>query len=514
VFVALLILIVGLNIWWIATHRTSYSIDPDEGFLLGRAIRVADGSGLSSVIDTWTESSTSAPLLAITTGLLARVTGTSMVALLAPQIAALCILGVSVRSITERLRGQRWAAVAAAALVMTSPVAMNFTRAHHQIVPAAALTAVCVVLGLKSELLARRGLSVALGVAVGVALLTRAMLIAIVPWTILFAIPAAAIAGRPLRERMANGAIAAGTAVVVAGSWWVLRGLDTLDYLSSGSADALHPPPTSPDAWTRELRLALRVVGDVEAYDLRWAVWLTVVAAGIAAVVIVAPRLSGPERADGAYVVGVALAGFVALGIERDNFHGYELIVVPLAVAVGAAALSRLPRVGPVALGLVCALILQSLVLSTSYDAGWQAFRLRVQGGAAVSQAEIEAWGDANEQLVHQIEQLGGTDPRAMVLIEDPQVEYAIYSYVALREGLQQRWSRRPEVEWTDESLGEFLRDRAGHTLLVVPTDAPSPSGGLTWAEITDQLESHRCTMIGSQEQPDRQPTAIWRCRR
>jgi len=366
------VLVVG-HLWWIHRNRTTLAVDLDEAGLLVRSEtwRAAVATGPSAVWRAWTVKQTSAPGLSVSTAVSTSIFGRSPVAFLLPEVAALVVLLLAVWWVSRQLGAGRWALLTVA-LVGVSPGVVLFTRAHHQIVPGAAALALCVAVGLRTDALRDRRWSVLLGVAVGIALLTRAMLVVSAP----LAIAAWAVAWlgrRPVvREQVLNALRAAGAATLVALLWWAFAAGDVVRYLVHGAGSGGSSSASSLRLPFTEVRLSGRVLAGVEDYSFAWAC-VALLALGVTACVVRAVARRGPhlDLAE-LYVLVIAAATFAGLIASQDDFPGYFVLVVPIVMAWAVARAAReIVVVRSLVLAPVAGLVIAGVFTFLGSGAGW-----------------------------------------------------------------------------------------------------------------------------------------------
>lgn len=340
---ALISVLVAGHLWWIHRNRTTLAVDLDEGQLLVRSdtLRAATGGGPSALWHAWTARQPSAPALGVATAVSTSVFGRSPRAFLLPELVALVVLLLAVWWIARQLGAGRWALLAVA-VVGVSPGVVQFTRVHHQIVPGAAALALCVAVGLRTDALRDRRWSLVLGVAVGIALLTRAMLVVSAPLAIA-AWAVALLGSRPIvRQQLINALIAAGLAMALALTWWAFVAGEVIRYLFEGARG--NGSARSSRLSLTEVRLSGRVLAGVEDHSVAWAC-VAVLAVGMALCLVRALARRGPHLdLRELYVLVVAAVTFVGLVASQDDFPGYSLLVVPIVVSWAVARAARESR--------------------------------------------------------------------------------------------------------------------------------------------------------------------------
>ena len=394
VLAALVALLVVGNAAWISQHRIDSAVDVDEHNLLNQGVAVRSSlarHGLAAIVrpDRYlSPSPVTAPGVPVATALSLQLAGRSLLAAMVPILASLAVLVVAAWAIERQLGAGPWALLGAA-VVGLAPVTSWFARVHHLIIPGAACLAVCVAIGLRTRRLERRGWSIALGAAIGVALLVRTMLVAIVPWILLGWVAVFLLRRRATRAQVANLALAALASVLVAAWWWVPNGAETVDYLR-------HGPVTSDSAPWWNVGLELQRLGTVvTGHDTPVSAWL----AGVAAVVLFGVALAANVgrrwlTAEDAYVAVVVAGTLAALVLARDDFPGFSLLVAGVAIpwAVSVAARTPWPGVRVASLGLWSCVAAFGLVRFPAADTGW--YQVRSEETHITGGIDGRGWSD------------------------------------------------------------------------------------------------------------------------
>jgi 4-amino-4-deoxy-L-arabinose transferase-like glycosyltransferase len=176
------LLLVALNVWWVATYRHGYPMDVDENGYTSIALidyLSLKGAGLHAWWEAVQNQTPNAPLLPAVTSL-AMTVKAGVLEGFGVLIGFLVLLIFAVYGIGERLAGPRLGALAAL-VVGTSEGAFLFTREYIFALPAAALLACAVFAVLRSDGMRRRRWALAAGAALGLMLQARTMAVAIVP---------------------------------------------------------------------------------------------------------------------------------------------------------------------------------------------------------------------------------------------------------------------------------------------------------------------------------------------
>lgn len=386
---------------WLARHRSSVALDIDEQHLVSlaeddrEALHDDPGSIARWPLSADAVSPVTAPGVPLATAAALDLFGYRPLAAMAPILLASALLTVAAWAVARQLGAEGWSLLAAT-LVSLAPVVVWFSRSAHHIVPAAACLTSVVALGLQTDALRRRGWSIALGIAIGLSLLVRTMLIAAVPWALGGWVVLAIVRRRIDRTQLANLGFATLAAVAVAAWWWLPNHRTAVSYLADGPVTSDDLPWWDP---TLEARRLGRVVAGIEAYDLAWAV--TVALGCLVAISLVgAVRRRALTERD-AYVGVVLAATFGALVLAKDDFPGFFLLVagpgIPWAVAVTRRSPWRPIQQAALALWAVLALV--GLLRFPQAGASWYDVQApKPAGGGDPSLA----WGDLYETLAKQ----------------------------------------------------------------------------------------------------------------
>lgn len=375
--VAGLLLLAGLNLWWVLTYRQGFPLNVDEAGYTSIALTDWLGlhnAGLHGWWSAFQSQTPSAPLLPLLTSVL-LVFKQGIMEGFAVLIGFFALLGLAAYGIGRRLAGPRLGALAALA-VATSEGALLFSREYVFALPAAALTSCAVFALLRSRRMRERRWAIAFGVAVGLMVLARTMAVAFVPGLFVAALIGMLAADRDdLGRRFLNLALAAAAAVLVAATWYYHNLKPVWEYLTSfgyGSQSQYFGAEHAVVSWARFRSVVDRVIYN----DLLLPMALLVLA-GLVALAVVAVRrvLAAEDRraellrlaASDAFAVGfVFAAGWAALMTSRNTGDGFTLpismLLPPLAVL--ALRYHRL-AVAPVA-ALVAAIAALNLASTSS----------------------------------------------------------------------------------------------------------------------------------------------------
>jgi hypothetical protein len=341
------LLIAAVNVWWIVEYRHGYPFNVDEYGYTGIGINDWLGfehNGLHGWWEAIQQQTPNAPLLPALT---------SVVLIISPGLMqgfgvliAIAVVQVMLSyGLGSRLAGPRLGALAALA-VATSEGLILFAREYVFALPAAtALTAVVYFL-IGSDGFRKRWWSAAIGAAVGLMLLSRAMVVAFVPGIIVAAIIVLLIrGGGSYRARFINFGIATVVGFLVTITWYWRNLTPVYEYLTNygyGEQAQYYGAEHSPVSWDRFKAVAELIVRSDLLAPLAFLVLVGLI---VLAVVVVRRLASADDRraallhivgSDAFILVAVFVAGFAALMSSRNAGDGFtfplSMLLPPLAV--------------------------------------------------------------------------------------------------------------------------------------------------------------------------------------
>lgn len=170
------------NVVWVYEYRRALPLDVDEAGYLGFAFDDLRGlrGGLGILFDTVVGQRQFGPLVPLTAAPLLGVFGENTQVAMAVQVVFLAVLTFASYGLGARLAG-RGAGVVSACVVLLAPGVLDFSRTFHFVIAPTALLALAVWALVASDGLARRGLVVTAGIAVGLLLLARTYAVAFLP---------------------------------------------------------------------------------------------------------------------------------------------------------------------------------------------------------------------------------------------------------------------------------------------------------------------------------------------
>ncbi|HZO07357.1 MAG TPA: glycosyltransferase family 39 protein [Solirubrobacterales bacterium] len=367
------LVMVAINVWWVATYRHGYPMDIDEAGYTMIAINDHLGfenGGLSGWWDAIQSQTPHAPLLPALTSVVHLVsTGVMQGFLVLILFGALLTLAAF--GIGERLAGPRLGALAAL-VVATSQGMFIFSREYIFALPTAALLSCAVYALLLSDGLRLRRWAIACGALLGLMLLARTMAIAFVPGVLVAALAAILTRGQgDLPKRFLNLGLLVASGVLVAATWYWNNIDPVVDYLTDfgyGSQAQNYGAEHSLLSWDRWNTVAGRMAGE----DLLAPLAVLLFAALVALAVLVIRRLRASEDRGGTLlklastdafaVLVVVLAGYAALTSSRNGGNGFSFPVSMLVPPLAVVALRHYRRALIPAVALVGAIAAINLV--------------------------------------------------------------------------------------------------------------------------------------------------------
>ncbi len=255
----------AINLWVIQRYRVGFPIDIDESGYLGFSFQYWDAfrsdgfEGLWSVLQV---PNPYAPLVPLATLPIHAVAGQGIYSSMAVQAGFVGVLGVAIYATVRGALANHWWAALAAALAMSTPMIMDYSRTYHFVVASTAMFAVCLACLVRSDALARTWPTILGGIATGLLLMSRTMTIAFVPALFAAIILLVLMAGIS-RRRLLHVVLFTFAAVLVASTWYWHSGDAIWNYLTGygyGDESATYGPRHEPDMvrfWTRTMvRLA------------------------------------------------------------------------------------------------------------------------------------------------------------------------------------------------------------------------------------------------------------------
>jgi hypothetical protein len=353
---ACIVLLALVHVWWLVRFRQGFPLDIDESGYLSSAFGSLGALKTGGVHNFWQSvqhQGQNAPLLPMTTAVVdLAIGGMRVIPSMLVQLPFYAVLLLASYGIGRRAGGP-WSGLLMAVVVGTVPWITDFARTYHLVIPSTAMYTAATYALLASDGLLLRRFAIVFGVAAGLALLARTMLIAFVPALVVAAVVVALVAAGERRARLTNLALALAALGLTAATWYATSLRPALDYLRShgyGTGSAPYGPSESPlsiDYWTHELGLAVN-----RALYLPLAIVLG--AAFLLAAVARLRERRAPGRpslpalrawvAGDAFVLLVVVAeGYLALTSSRNDGTGFVVPLLPPLIGLALLARARLP---------------------------------------------------------------------------------------------------------------------------------------------------------------------------
>lgn len=367
-----------LHVVWLVRFRQGYVTEWDESGYMQFSLSNFDAlhdQGLWTFAKTVAGRETFGPLLPLVTSLAYPIVGRGVFGgLLVLPLFYAGLVGAAF-ALARQLVSDSWAVVAALA-VAAIPAITDYARLFHFALPATACLTAALWALIRSHGFERPRWAAAFGLFVALMLLARTMTVAYTPGLALAVGTQFLVGTADFRTRLRNVILAAATALIVAGPWYIRNASSVYDALvGSGYGEGAvpfgrHYPVASWGFWTKELRLDLSYMG----LPLAGVLFLCF---GLALAYLLArrKRLSRPHlpltvRSAGVLaLVLVILEGYVALTSSRNEGTGFALPWLPALVILGVVAAASIPaRAIRVALASTLVLVSLAAVLSKS---GW-----------------------------------------------------------------------------------------------------------------------------------------------
>lgn len=389
VAVVVLVVVVGaMQAQWIISERSNLVVEIDESSYLWQAVSAAQratsndpGSVASLYFD---EGNQNAPLLSALTVPFLVGGSLGLRSALFAQVAVLAALVLATFLLARRLAGHPWSVLAAAA-VATAPAIVDYTRTYHFALLATATMTAALWCLLATDRFTRPWPALGWGLLMGLALLSRTMMVSLVPGLVLAGLVAALVPGpESRRRRMAWWAAGVGVAAVVALPWWVSNWDAISNYLTGygyGGEGTAYGPLYSPLEAMYYLRIPYRVAQEL---------YLPLALLVLAGLVLLAAQAAGVARRQGLgafvrhgierghlLVALVVATGAVALMSSRNKGTGFVLPLVPMVVVLAVVGLRRLraSTVRRVSVAVIVTVLLVGVVMKSGAETSVSAAR-------------------------------------------------------------------------------------------------------------------------------------------
>jgi 4-amino-4-deoxy-L-arabinose transferase-like glycosyltransferase len=376
------LLLVALDLWWVAKYRHGFPLDVDESGYTTIGLNDYFGfqnGGLHGWWEAFQNQTPNAPLLPAVTSILLLV-NPGILAGFVSLTGFAVLLVFAGYGIGEELAGPRLGALVALA-VATSAGLFTFTREYIFALPTAAFLACAVYALIRSDALRGRWWSIACGACLGLMVLSRTMAIAFVPGVLVAAALVGLLRGRDdLGRRALNLGLLSVAGVAVSLTWYWQNFNPVKDYLTNygyGTQSQYYGAEHAFISWYRIKGVATRmIIGDLLA-----PMAVLLFAGLLASAAILAVRLYRAEDrraellrilgSDAVSVLIVFASGFAALMSSRNGGDGFTFPLAMLLPALAVLALRRARRAAIVpVVALVAAIAVLNVVAATDLSEG------------------------------------------------------------------------------------------------------------------------------------------------
>ena len=344
---------IALDAWWLSQFRDGYPLNIDEVGYLTFALDDTQGlrsGGIAGLWHAYLGNRVQAPLVPLLTVPIHLVFGEEIFPSFFVQTPFLVLLAFASYGLAARLAGPWWGLLAA--LIVTSiPEMTDWARTFHFGVPAAALFTAATYALVRAEGFADRGWALAWGLLLGLTLLARTIMIALIPGLVLAAMLTVVFGPTERKRRAVNFGLALAVGFAIAATWYGRNWPIVAEYLLNfgyGDRSAYHGqayPMLSWAYWTARLNTIIN-----RGFYLPLAVLVAAtLVVGIAQVLLQTRetrRIGGALRLNlqnGVWICSVVVvSGYLALTSSRNDGTGFALPLLPILVALAMAAAARL----------------------------------------------------------------------------------------------------------------------------------------------------------------------------
>lgn len=335
---------------WLAQHPTGFQSVDEQGYsrLALTDLRGVQGGPMAVLHATYGINAPLVPLLSAV--FLWRNPGRTATVLV--QLPFVILLIFAVYLLCRQLAGHR-AGILGAAAALCTPGVLTWSRQLHFAVAATALMTAAVAAVSLSAGMRRPGLSITAGAMLGLAILSRTMVLGLVPGVVVGAVVLGIHSRTAWLTLTRNVALLVVAAVVVAGPWYWPNRSSVFGYLTNNATSgdfADNLKPTELAYWTARF---IELAGYFQA---------PLLLLGLVIVVLAATRL---RRAPAmpplvVFVAVVVVCELAVLTITRNSGTAFALPVAPLVIALVVRAGST-----------VSGRTRQHLALATLVVCGW-----------------------------------------------------------------------------------------------------------------------------------------------
>lgn len=396
----LALIFVLVNARWIWLYRHAQPLDIDEAGYLSFAMidyRALIAGGLRGWLQAIEAPSIQAPLTTALASMIFAIGGPHVVAAFVVPVLAGVVAIVASYYLACRLLAPG-PALAAAALVASCPIVMNYARSFHFALPATAMTTLALLGLVRSERFSNVRWALLFGISLGLMPLARTMTIAFLPGLVVGAgIYALTGEGRRVRQLVIL-CCALCLAIVTASTWLAFNGTYVFHYLFSfgyGKQSSEYGSGGTSLGWNAWMETWRNLVGNIYLpHALVLLAGLVSAPVGVAVAVRRCGLTSGLRAALVSPVLPILLfiiAALAALTSSQNKGTAFVAPVVPALIVISVYVIAktwhgRLGRVlGGTGLALVCLIATMPLLDLTWKTAGLWTMPVPGLGGAIVT---------------------------------------------------------------------------------------------------------------------------------
>jgi 4-amino-4-deoxy-L-arabinose transferase-like glycosyltransferase len=234
-----IVAILAINAWWLDHFRRGYPLDTDESGYMGIAFSYTaawHAGGISSLWQAFAAQVSQAPLVPLLTVPIALV-HEGMLPSFGVELAFLALLGLASYGIGASFGGPSYGLLAVIG-VLSVPGVIDFSREYIFALPATAVFAAALWALIRSDSLASTPWAVAFGALLGACVLTRTMMIGLLPGALVPAILQVALRSEGRKRALVNLALAVAAGCGLAAVWLANSWSTVINYLTTAGYGA------------------------------------------------------------------------------------------------------------------------------------------------------------------------------------------------------------------------------------------------------------------------------------
>ena len=352
---AVILVLGGIDVWWLATFRSGYPLTIDEAGYIHFALSFTDALRSGGPRALWQAYETGAgffaPLVPLLTVPMLLVFGERLMASIAGQVVFFALLVVASYGLGKRLTSS-WGGLVTAVVVASIPAVTDFARSYYFVILSAVFLTCSVYAQLQSDGLLRRRWAVMWGLFLGLTLLSRTMMVAFLPSTLVAALLQVVVGRGEGRRRLANLTIGLVVAGLAASTWYLHNWGNVFGYLTSygyGGNSAFYNHGhsyTGWEFWTNELIVVTTrylYVPLAALLVLCSAIGLVALAARHRGRGAGTSTIASFVRSDVFVLVAVLAEGYLALSSTQNEGTGFWVPLFPCLVTLSVTVVWRMP---------------------------------------------------------------------------------------------------------------------------------------------------------------------------